>query len=85
MTNPLVSIILPTYNGNAKRLSASINSVLSQTYIHFELIIINDASTNGIETTILEFANKDKRILYVKNERNLKLTKTLNRALTIAK
>jgi len=74
-----VSIILPTYNGNKKWISESIQSVLDQTYTNFELIIINDASTNDIETTILAFAKKDERIKHYKNDENLQLTKTLNR------
>lgn len=82
---PLVSIILPTYNWNHQRLSESIDSVLSQSYKNFELIIINDASTNDIEGTILEHQKKDTRIIYIKNKENLKLTKTLNKWLEIAK
>ena len=66
---PLVSIILPTYNGNKSRLSEAINSVLSQTFSDFELIIINDASTNNIETTILRYAEQEPRIVYVKNDK----------------
>ena len=82
---PLISIILPTYNGNKSRLSEAINSVLSQTFSDFELIIINDASTNNIETTILRYAEQEPRIVYVKNDTNLKLTATLNKALWLAK
>lgn len=82
---PLVSIILPTYNGNKSRLSEAINSILSQTFSDFELIIINDASTNDIETTILRYAEQEPRIVYVKNDINLKLTATLNKALWLAK
>lgn len=78
---PIVSIILPTYNGKEEWLSESIDSVLNQTFKDFELIIINDASTNYIEQTILEYVKKDKRIVYLKNEKNLKLTKTLNKGL----
>jgi glycosyltransferase involved in cell wall biosynthesis len=69
--NILVSIILPTYNGNHIWLSQAIDSVISQTYTNRELIIINDASTNDIATTILAFQQKDERIQYVMNERNL--------------
>jgi glycosyltransferase involved in cell wall biosynthesis len=43
------------------------------------LIIINDASTNDIEKVIKEYEKKDERVVYVKNEKNLKLTKTLNK------
>lgn len=76
---PIVSIILPTYNWKAGWLSESIDSVLNQTFKDFELIIINDASTNDIEKTIKEYEKKDSRIVYLKNEKNLKLTKTLNK------
>lgn len=82
---PLVSVILPTYNGNEIRLWEAIDSVLSQTFPDFELIIINDASTNDIEATILKYADQDSRIVYIKNEKNLKLTATLNKALGVAK
>lgn len=85
MNNPLISIILPTYNWNPKWLTESINSVLNQTYSNFELIIINDASTNNIEETILEFQKNDKRIIYIKNEKNLQLTKTLNKWIKLSK
>lgn len=85
MKTPLISIILPTYNWNSKWLTQSINSVLNQSYIHFELIIINDASTNDIEKTILEFQKKDDRIVYHKNEKNLQLTQTLNKWIQLSK
>lgn len=80
----LVSIILPTYNGNHVWLSQAIDSVIEQTYTDRELIIINDASTNGIEKTILEYVKKDTRIIYHKNKINLKLTKTLNKWISLS-
>lgn len=80
----LVSIILPTYNWKSEWLIESINSVLNQTYNNFELIIINDCSTNNIEKIIEEYEKKDPRIVYVKNEKNLKLTRTLNKWISIA-
>lgn len=84
MKKPLVSVILPTYNGKRARLIEAVNSVLSQTFSDFELIIINDASTNDIEHTILELQAKYQRIVYIKNEKNLKLTKSLNKAIGFA-
>lgn len=77
--SPLISIILPTYNGKPQWLSQAIESIINQTYQNWELIIINDASTNEIEKTIIEYASKDKRLHYIKNKKNLKLTKTLNK------
>lgn len=85
MNNPLVSIILPTFNWNSIWLTESINSVLNQSYTNFELIIINDASTNNIEKNILEFTKNDNRIVYNKNDVNLKLTKSLNKWIQLAK
>jgi glycosyltransferase involved in cell wall biosynthesis len=79
MNNPLVSIILPTYNGNSKWISQAIDSVLNQTYTNRELIVINDASTNDIENTILEYTEKDKRIQYHKNDKNMERSYSKNR------
>ena len=85
MNIPLISIILPTYNWNHTWLSESIDSVINQSYSNFELIIINDASDNDIEKTILEFINKDNRIKYYKNEENIQLTRTLNKGIELSK
>ena len=78
MKSPSVSIILPVHNTRELRLTESIQSILDQTYTDFELIIINDASTNDIEKTILQFVEKDNRIQYIKNIKNIQLTETLN-------
>ena len=83
--NPLVSVILPTYNGKKERISESIDSVLNQTFKDFEFIIINDCSTNDIEKTIKEYEKKDSRIIYVKNEKNLKQTKTMIKWISLSK
>jgi len=79
MTQHLISIILPTYNGKSEWLSEAIDSVLGQTYKNWELIIINDASTNDIEKTILQFVEKDQRIKYIKNEQNIKQAASRNK------
>jgi glycosyltransferase involved in cell wall biosynthesis len=81
---PLVSVILPTYNWKDEWISKSIESVLNQTFKDFELIIINDFSTNDVEKVIKRFQKKDSRIVYLTNEENLKITKTLNRWLGVA-
>lgn len=65
--NPTVSIIIPTYN-RAHLITRSIKSVLNQTFQDFEVIIIDDASTDDTENVIKNF--KDLRIKYVKNEIN---------------
>lgn len=83
---PLVSIILPIYNSNSEWLKLSIESVLSQSYIYFELIIINDASTNNIYDLVDIFLKKDKRITYIYNQQSSKgiYTNILNQWISIA-
>lgn len=66
--SPLVSIILPTYN-RADFLSRSVESVLNQTFSDFELIIVNDASTDSSKEVIDTY--DDQRIIYLEHERNL--------------
>lgn len=73
----LVSIILPVYNGE-EFLEQSINSILSQTYKEFELIIVNDCSTDSSESIIQKYLTLDKRIRYFKNKKNYKLPRSLN-------
>jgi glycosyltransferase involved in cell wall biosynthesis len=75
---PLVSIVLPVYNGE-KYLAESLDSVLAQTYQNWELVIINDGSTDGTENLILGYG--DKRIKYLLNEGNKGIIYSLNRGL----
>jgi glycosyltransferase involved in cell wall biosynthesis len=55
--NPLISVIIPVFNGE-KWIEQTINSVLSQTFKSYELIIINDGSTDNTEKVILDFNDK---------------------------
>jgi len=61
------SIIIPTYN-RANLLSRAIKSILSQTYQNFELIIINDGSTDDTEKVVSSFDSN--KIIYIKHEKN---------------
>jgi glycosyltransferase involved in cell wall biosynthesis len=79
---PLVSIVLPVYNGE-KYLTESLDSVLSQTYQNWELVIINDGSTDGTENLILNY--QDKRIKYLKNDGNKGIIFSLNRGIQESK
>lgn len=78
-----ISILMPTYNTPENYLREAIESILNQTYRDYEFIIINDGSTNNVKDVI--FSYKDERILYVENEQNLGLIKTLNKGISIAK
>lgn len=78
MTNmPLISVVLPVYNGET-HLHHSIDSILNQTYTNFELIVVNDCSTDNTLEIIRDYAARDTRIKVISNKENLKLPKTLN-------
>jgi len=69
MKNPTVSVIIPTYN-RANLIGRAIQSVLNQTYKDFELIIVDDGSTDNTKEVIKEFQKKDKKINYIRHEKN---------------
>lgn len=71
-----LAVLMPTYN-SAKYLTDSINSILNQTYAHFDLYIYDDCSTDNSKEIIESY--NDKRIFYRKNNQNLGISKTLNR------
>jgi len=78
----IVSVIMPVYNAELY-LKDAIDSILNQTFINFEFLIINDGSTDKSKEIILSY--NDKRIRYFENQKNLKLIKTLNKGLSLAK
>lgn len=80
--NDLVSIIMPSYN-TANFISDTIRSVIEQTYEIWELIIVDDCSTDNSELVITSFS--DSRIRYLKNEKNSGAAVSRNRALRVAK
>jgi glycosyltransferase involved in cell wall biosynthesis len=73
----MISIVMPVYNGE-KYLRNSLQSILEQTYSNFEVIIVNDASTDNTLNILKEYAAKDKRIKVFTNQNNQKLPKSLN-------
>ena len=64
-----VSVIIPTYN-RAHLIGRAIKSVLNQTYQDFEIIVVDDGSTDNTELLIKDFQKKDKRIKYVQRKEN---------------
>lgn len=73
---------MSVYNGE-QYLQEAIESILNQTYSDFELIIIDDASTDSTPQIIQSY--RDPRIRVIRNNENLGLTKSLNKGLTLAK
>lgn len=82
--NKLVSIILPTYNGSPY-IKKAIESVLSQTYKNWELIIIDDCSLDRTSSIVANYINLNSNIKYIKNNENLGVQKSLNKGLSVSK
>lgn len=80
-SNPMVSIILPVYNGE-KFILESVYSILKQTYKNIELIVVNDGSTD--QTELLLRTIKDPRIKIISQE-NSGIVASLNKAITFSK
>jgi len=78
MSLPLVSIAMPVYNAE-KYIKQAIDSILGQTYTHFELVIVNDGSSDRSKEIILSYS--DNRIHYLENEANLGIAKTRNKCI----
>jgi glycosyltransferase involved in cell wall biosynthesis len=80
---PRVSIALPVYNGE-KYVGEAIESVLAQTFKDFELIVSDNASTDRTEQICREYVDKDRRIRYYRNKKNLGGAKNFNRAFELS-
>ncbi|WP_158548651.1 glycosyltransferase family 2 protein [Blastococcus sp. TF02A-26] len=70
MSNPLVSILVPTYNGE-RFLKAALRSALSQSYREIEVIVGDDASTDGTAAVLASVAATDDRVRVVRHETNV--------------
>ena len=79
---PLVSVIMPAYNAE-RFLNAAIESVLAQSISHWELLVIDDCSTDGTYQVALQ--QKDPRICVLQNEVNRGVAETRNRGIRLAK
>ena len=80
----MISILLPVYNGE-KYVRIAIESILKQTHMNLELIIINDASIDGTEKIVLSLINNDSRIRYIPFSENRGLPSALNHGIKMAK
>lgn len=66
--NPLVSIIVPAYNAE-RYISATIDSLINQTYNNLEIVVIDDGSSDGTHTILTDFARRDDRVKII-NQKN---------------
>lgn len=83
MCEKKVSIVLPVYNGE-EHVTDSIRSIMSQTYQNWELIIVNDCSTDNTLQICEKIAEEDDRVRIISNGQNLKLPNSLNSGFNIA-
>lgn len=81
---PCVSIGIPVYNGEAF-LSACLESLLSQTFTDFEIIIVDNASTDGTERIARDYVTRDARLRYYRNDYNIGPIANFDRALRLAR
>lgn len=81
ISNTKITVLMPVYNGE-QYLREAIESILNQTYKEFEFLIINDGSTDSSRNIILSY--KDNRIRLINNEKNIGLTKSLNKGIKLA-
>ena len=81
-TTPLVSVIMPAYNAEPF-IEEAISSVLSQTTSDWELIVIDDGSSDCTQKIISKFTSEDARVHLIINEENMGVAKTRNRGLDL--
>lgn len=79
----LVSILMSTFNENIRELEQSVSSILNQTYKNIEFVIIND---NPVNTELESFLKSiiDRRVIVLRNEKNIGLANSLNKAISYA-
>lgn len=82
LSNPKITIQICTYN-RAHFIKQAIDSALSQTFKDFEILIMDDKSTDNTAEIIQPYLN-DSRIKYIQNEKNLGITKNRNKALSLS-
>lgn len=80
--NELISVIVPVYNGELY-LEECVKSILAQTYRNFELIIVNDGSTDGTSEIIKKYAGMDSRIKFL-NKENAGVSAARNSGITLS-
>lgn len=80
---PKISVVMPLYNCE-KYIESAVDSVLNQTFTDFELLLINDASSDRTPEIIDMYANKDSRVRAIHNEKNLHIGGSLNKGISLS-
>lgn len=83
-SSPMVTVFIPCYNAG-RFISETIDSILAQTYQDFEILIIDDGSTDNSSEILNKYAEEDERIRILKNKRNRGVGYTRNRGVREAK
>ncbi len=81
MSKPKISVVLPTYN-RPDYIVLSLRSILNQKFKNFEILVLDDASTDNTEEVVLGF--KDKRIIYIKNKKNMGYAANIKKGFNMA-
>lgn len=81
---PRVSVLMSVFNGE-RFLNSSIESILGQTFTDFEFLILDDGSTDSTWAILEHYADKDARVVLVRNKHNIGLTRSLNKGLNLAR
>ena len=84
MSAPLVSVVMPAYNAEPY-IAEAIESILAQTLEDFEFIVVDDGSTDATAEIAARYAERDSRIVLLRNERNLNLPASINRGICSAR
>ena len=81
---PLVSVIISAFNAE-NTIEKSVESISDQSYKNLEILVSDDCSTDNTYEMLMKMNSKDERIVVIKNQKNLGLTKSLNNLLNLAR
>jgi len=81
---PVISVILPVHD-EEKYIRDTLDSVLAQSFVDFELIVINDGSSDATKSILDEYISMDRRVIIINNKISIGVADSLNKALDIAK
>jgi len=83
-SEPLVNVVMPVYNYE-KYLRKAVDSILTQTFRDFELIVVNDGSTDGSVSILEEYRQKDRRVVIYNHSKNQGIVAALNRGIRMGR